>query len=104
MGHIIINKGDAYNIYSTICDGCLFESALTLEQLKFFIREEAAKKAEEELVSRLERVHQFGTSSRMDSSLEETVDGNHAGPRGGNVPVAKFIEKYLSFAPEEVPK
>lgn len=34
MSKIIIQKDSAYNVYSTIVDGPIFESALTLVQLK----------------------------------------------------------------------
>lgn len=40
MAHVICRHNDKYNIYTTIADGFLFESSITLDELKEFTEDQ----------------------------------------------------------------
>ena len=57
MAHYIIHKNGAYNIYSTNVDAPLFEPAMTITQLRKYVREKYGKNGLLRLSDRLERAH-----------------------------------------------
>lgn len=94
MGYTIIGNNDQYNIYSSVSDSPVFESALTKDQLKEYIKEETGKKGLKELKERLVRVDSKGTSSLLSSTLEEDICVFLANKK---ITLDEFKETYLSF-------
>ena len=92
MAQIIIGKANTYNIFSTITDSPVFESALTLDQLKYYINEELGRKGIADLEKRLDRVNKKGTSSMLSKSLEDEVG---VFLECEKITLLEFIEKYL---------
>lgn len=101
MGQLILHHNGAYNLYSTISEGPYYESALTLDQLREIVKEEAAAKALEQLQARLERAHQFGSSCGHGATLIESIQGNRAGPNDTRLSPEKFIAQFLTFLSEK---
>ncbi len=101
MGQLILHHDGAYNLYSTISDCPYYESALTLEQLREAVKEEAVTRAMEELERRLERAHQFGCSCGYGTTLHNRIRSNRAGPNESRLSPNKFIAQFLTFAPED---
>jgi hypothetical protein len=101
MGQLILHHNGAYNLYSTISDGPYYESALTLDQLREAVKEEAVARAMEELERRLERAHQFGCSCGYGTTLTERIQGNRAGPDDTRLSPEKFIAQFLTLPTED---
>lgn len=101
MAALILHKDGAYNIYGTIADGPHYESALTLEQLTEVIGREFGEAGLRELPQRLERAHRTGCSSMRGETLEDCIACNRAGPNEANIPVAEFVERYLTLTHNE---
>lgn len=97
MSQIIVHHKGAYNIYGTISDGAYFESALTLKQLKIYIKKELGEQGLRNLPQRLERAHQNGTSSIIDESLEDVLLLNRAGKNERHMSTKAFIKKFLTL-------
>lgn len=98
---LILHYHGAYNLYSTIADGPVYERALTLEQLKTALVEHAGQEALAALPQRLERAHRTGCSSALGITLSECIACNRAGPSETHVPEAEFISKWLTLPAEE---
>ena len=99
MPTYIIHKDGAYNLYTTVADGPYFTRGITLTELKEYVRQEQGNDGLRYLDERLERAHETGCSS-FGLTLEECVSCNRAGPREANVPLEKFIAKFLSPPPQ----
>ena len=97
MAQYIVHHKGAYNIYGTIADGAYFESALTLNQLKQYIKEEFGEQGLRNLPQRLERAQQKGTSSINANSLEETLLCNRAGKNESHISTKTFIKRFLTL-------
>lgn len=97
MAKIILHHQGAYNVYCTIADGPIFEWACTLHQIRLFIEKQYGEVALSQLPKRLERAHGKGTSSIWDKSLEDTIDGNRAGPGESMLTLDEFIAKFLTL-------
>lgn len=91
---VILHHDGAYQLWSTIVDGPLFETAITLEQLKHHVKEEFGRAGLVDLESRLERAHATGTSSRV-FTLEETIDSMMNPPL--RLTKDEFIERFLTI-------
>lgn len=98
MSDFIIYKDGAYNFFSSISNGCSFSSALTLDQLQYFVREDQGRRGIEALPERLERAHRTG-SSEHGGSLESCIAFNRAGPGEACLSTVEFIAKFLTLAP-----
>lgn len=94
----IIQHNNVFNVYTTISDGCYFESGLTLEQLKEWYELEYGKRGMLDFDLRIGLCMAKGTSSLIDDSLEECVRSNRAGPRESRLKFKDFVEKYLTIA------
>lgn len=92
MSEVIIYHEGAYNIYSSISDGPFFESGLTLDQLKQFIKDEYGTQGLRDLDTRLEKAHKNGSSGLRGSTLRETISSNAEG-----LFTEQFIQKYLTI-------
>lgn len=97
MAEIILHHNGAYNMFSTIVDAPIFKSALTLEQLTQYIKEEYGRTAVEELPRRLERAHAKGTSAIYDDSLADTISANRSGPNEKRLSTKAFIAQFLTL-------
>lgn len=96
MTTIICHDKGKYNIFSTVSDNFYFRSALNLDQLTQWYRDEYGKQGMLGLGVRLERTHTKGTSSLMDSSLEECLFLNRTGKNGSSLSYTKCLEIFLS--------
>lgn len=96
MGGYLIHNEGAYNFYSNISDRALFESALTLEQLKKYYKEEFGDHGMKELGERLDRAHETGTSAVGDT-LKSTIMCNRAGENESKPSNKDFIDKFLTI-------
>lgn len=103
MGQIILHKDGAYQLYTTVGEGACFESALTLEQLTAYIKEELGERGLHDLPDRLRRAHRHGSSSHILPTLEDTIACNRAGPGETHMSVDEFVAKYLTLLPTEAP-
>jgi hypothetical protein len=97
MGQLILHKDGAYNLYSTVSDGCCYESALTLDQLRKVLRFQGGQRAVDELPARLERAHAMGCSSLDGMTLMDCIAGNRAGPDEAELTADEFIARYLTL-------
>jgi len=89
MPTYIIHKDGAYNLFSTVSDGCHYESALTLEQLR--------EALPGDIDERLARAHKTGCSG-IGHSLEDCISGNRAGQGEAELPADEFIRRFLTLA------
>lgn len=97
MAHFIIHHNGAYNIYSTIVDAPILSSAVDLDTLTKLMLQFYGEEGVRELQNRLLRTHEKGTSSLIDSSLEECISRNRAGENEAELDIAEFIAKYLTI-------
>lgn len=97
MPKFIIHKDGAYNIYSTIIDCPEFESALTIDQLKYVISTEYRDSGLSLLEERLSRAHKKGCSSIIYDNLEQCIKYNRAGKNEKSLSFDDFIKKYLTL-------
>jgi len=88
MPSFIIHKDGAYNLYSTVSDGCHYEGALTLAQLREVLPGY--------IDDRLARAH-FSGCSGIDWSLDDCIVGNRAGPREATLPRDEFIQRFRTL-------
>jgi hypothetical protein len=100
MPQFIINRGGAYNIYSTIVDAPLFNDAFTLAELRQYILDEHGRMGLDGLPRRLERANKTGTSEH-NSSLEGSIFLNRAGPGESELPVDEFVAQYLTLKEDD---
>lgn len=92
MANFIIHKDGVFNLYTTICDGAIYDSGLTEEQLYEHFRLEYGESGVRALPPRLERAKEKGTSAVMYDSLEELVSENLE-----KLSTEDFIAKYLTI-------
>lgn len=104
MGQFILHKDGAYNLYTTVADGCCYERALTLEQLQEVLWFEGGQAATDQLPERLARAHATGCSALPRTTLAECIEGNRAGPNESEMAFDDFVQRYLTLpAPESGP-
>lgn len=97
MAHIIIHYNGAYNLYSTVVDEPLYESAISEEQLRLHVKLKDGESGLAALPERIDRAKKFGSSSFLDSSLHSVVDRNRAGVSGIRMTFNAFVDKYLTL-------
>ena len=96
MAQLILHKDGAYNIFSTIVDAPIYDSAITLNQLTDVIRHEHGEEGIRGLTGRLNRAHETGCSG-YNETLETCILGNRAGENESELSVDDFIAKYLTL-------
>ena len=96
MAQFIIHKDGVFNLYTTICDGAIYDGGLTEEQLYEHFRREYGESGVRALPPRLERAKEKGTSAMMYDTLEELVSENSE-----KISAEEFIAKYLTIRAEE---
>ena len=84
---------DNFMEWSTIVDapttyGC------DLDSFKEYYKKEYGNKGMEELDSRLARVSETGTSSRVDKSLDNLISYNRAGEKENHLNKEELLEEY----------
>jgi len=94
---LILYKDGTYQEYSTVCDACLWEHALTLEQLTEVVRQEQGKAGLRDLPRRLARAQAQGCSSAIGLTLDDCIRSNRHGPDDTHMPAAEFIAKFLTL-------
>ena len=95
MAQIILHLNGVFNLYSGIADGAIYESGLTLDQLKQHYQESQGLR---ELDGVLPRVLEKGTSSFIHQSLAATIVTNRAGEKESCLSYKDFAAKYLTIA------
>ena len=104
MGHLLIQKDDVWNIWSTVVDAPLYERGMTREELTEVIRYEHGAAGVRELGPRIARALKTGCSHIGGWTLEECIECNRAGPRESRLSLEDLIAQYLSApAPEAAP-
>ena len=96
MAQLILHKDGAYNIFSTIVDALLYESALTKDQLTEAIRIEHGEAGVIALDKRLDRAHETGCSG-YGETLDSCIIGNRAGAGETELSADDFIAQYLTL-------
>jgi len=100
MSDIICHHKGKYNLYCTCSDGFYFSEAITLGDLKSYLRSEAINRAireyERDIPQRLERAHKQGHSHRRNQTLEDFMCVNRAGDDEAHVSIEHIIENFLS--------
>ena len=96
MANLIIHHNGAYNLYSTIVDSPVFESALTLQQLKVYIAEQEGVSGIMVFDQRLVRANKTGCSSYL-YGLGPCIACNRAGPNESYLPFDEFIKQFLTL-------
>jgi hypothetical protein len=97
VANFILHHDGAYNVWTTVADGCHYESAITIAELEDVIRFEQGQHGMDLLPARLARAHATG-SSAIGGDLDECVmmlDAVH----GGGLNREQFIAKYLTLTP-----
>jgi hypothetical protein len=93
MGHYIIKIKDKYLVWSTVVDAPV-TYGMTLDELKDYTKEEHGNAGVKKLTSRLTRVETKGTSSHIDTSMEDTVSYNRAGANETKLTVDQIYQEY----------
>lgn len=97
MPNIIIQRNGAWNIYSTVVDAPLFESALTEKELEEYIQQELGQVGMMQLPSRMGRALAKGTSAHISKSLECEIQGNRSGSNESCLSFDDFVAKFLTL-------
>lgn len=101
MGQIILHKDGAYQVYSTISDGPLFERALTLEELTEYIHQEFGNAGLRTFPDQLARARRTGCSGYLAGSLEDCIRFNRAGEGKMTLSLEEFTARYLTLTKGE---
>ena len=98
MALIILQRNDVYNIYTSICDSCYFDSGITKDQLISFWKEEYGNSKMYELEVMIKRALLTGCSSRM-YTFDEIISFNHSAIdiENPNMPHDEFVNKFLTI-------
>ena len=102
MGHYILHKDGAYNIYSTIVDAPLHDNAMTLDELTEEIGCEHGQSGVRQLPDRLDRAHRNGTSAMNYTNLADCVSLNRAGENESELTLDEFVARFLTLPKEEM--
>ena len=97
MAQTIIGHNNVYNLFSSITDTPVFESGLTLHQLKDYIKEELGNSGLASFDQRISKVSINGTSCAVSRNLEEDVS---IYLEREDTTLEEFIEEYLTFKKE----
>lgn len=91
MARFILHHDGGYNVWSTIVDAPLYDSALTLAQLR---------DAEPVTDERLARAHDKGCSALSGETLDGCIAVNRAGPDETQLSRDEFIGRFLIVSAE----
>lgn len=98
MAQIILHLNGVFNLYSGIADGAIYESGLTLDELKQHYQKEYGNQGLRELDRMFPRALEKGTSSFIHQSLAATIVTNRAGEKESCLSYKDFVAKYLTIA------
>ena len=93
MGRGFIKIKDRYFEWSTVVDAPV-TYAMTLDELKEYVREEYGNEGLEYLPPRLERVEKTGTSF-VGETLKSVLSANRAGENEKRISADKIYQRYL---------
>lgn len=96
MGRCIVYHNGAYNLFSSVVDAPLYDSALTLDQLTELIRHEQGENGARDLDARVHRAHMTGCSV-PGCTLKELLVANRAGKGETEMPYDEFITRFLTL-------
>lgn len=98
MGRYLLNRGNAWNEWTTVADGCLWDEAITFQEL------EQTHKGEDRFYERVARAVETGCSSMMGDTIASCADMLREGA-AEETPMTEsdFIQKYLTLAPGREP-
>lgn len=82
-----------YLEYSSVVDAPI-TYGMSLEEFKEYYQEEYGRSSMAELENRLQRVEERGTSSHVDTSVEEQLAFNRAGENETCLSIKEIINKY----------
>lgn len=93
---------DYYLIWSTVVDSFV-TFGMELEEFTAWMREEEGNRYMEAThPARMERVEKYGTSSRMDNSVEEVIGCNRCGPGEERLSMEGIIYLFITMRGKEV--
>ena len=98
MARIIVKLRDYYFEYSSVVDAPV-TWGMNREAFETYYREEYGRSSLEDFQERMKRVEQNGTSSMSESSVEEVLSCNCAGPNGSNLTVDEIYKFYCLRVP-----
>ncbi len=93
MGRSIIKIDNYYLEWSSVVDAPV-TFGMSLDEFKEYYKEQYGLNGMEELSQRLERVEEFGTSSRFYKNVDEFISHNRAGKDGKCLTVEEVIKWY----------
>lgn len=98
MPQYVIYKDGGFNIYSTISEGCYFESALSRKQMMSYLSSHNMKRPEE----RIRKAEETGTSARTMTLTDIVNQSNLNMPTEYQLTFEQFVEKYLTRVTTEI--
>ena len=97
MSRIIVHKDGAYNLYSTVADGPIFDRGVTEQELRLHLLKEHGLSELENTNRRIERAKAKGTSSHIYENLSRVLSCNRAGPQESCMSEDAFVSKFLTI-------
>ena len=92
MPQYVIYKDGGFNIYSTISEGCYFESALSRKQMMSYLSSANIKRPEE----RVQKAEETGSSARTMTLTDIVKQSNLDMPPEYQLTFDQFVQKYLT--------
>ena len=97
MSYFVLHHNGAFNLYLTATDSPSLENGVTEDGLRDYVKLEYGNHGLRSLDVQIERAKATGTSSLMDTQLEELVRFNRCGLNRKGMPLTEFIQKYLTL-------
>ncbi len=95
--NILCHHKGRYNLYSSIADGFIYNSSISLEQLNRIIEIQYGKTGLSSLPERIERAQKNGHSSRVDDpGLDGFLCCNRAGDNEEFLSTSECIKRFLT--------
>lgn len=92
-----MHHNNAYNFYDTNWDRFTFDMAITLPELKEWVKQEYGNRGLADLGFRLERAHTKGHSELISPDLESLLLCNRAGVNEANLSYSQCLEQFLTL-------
>ena len=97
MGHIVIHHNGVFNTWSTVVDAPIIERGLSLDDYRTWCEECYGPRCNGDFDRRTQKAIAQGTSSILNHTLEELIEGNRSGPGERTLTKDEFISKYLTI-------
>lgn len=95
MAHFIVKIKDKYMVHSSICDAPI-TNGMDRDELERWCRDEYGRSGMVDFEQRMARVEEKGTSSFADSSVEDTLCCNRAGPNEEFLTLDEIYQRYCT--------